>query len=173
MEYQEIINLLDNTQNEPSKFITRNWVEINDESRGTYKASNQIKFKSSMIRSNLCDYSDAYILVSGTVTTDEEGDNDTAKQADERYEGVIFKNCGPFTKCISNINNTQIDNAKDIDVVTPMYNLIEYSDKYSKTSGRLWQYYRHEPSNQIVNSKSFKSKIKITENTLDNDNKKI
>ena len=68
MEYQKIINLLDNTQNEPFEFRTRNWVEINDKSEETYNASNQIKFKTSMIRSNLCDYSDAYILTNGTIT---------------------------------------------------------------------------------------------------------
>ena len=107
MEYQKIIKLLDNTQNEPSKF--RNWVEINDESRGTYKVCNQIKFKTSMIRSNLCDYSDAYIPASGTITIDGPGTDDAVKRRDERNKGVIFKNCAPFTECISIINNTQID----------------------------------------------------------------
>ena len=79
MEYQKILNLLDNTQNEPSKFRTRNWAEINDESRETYKASDQIKSKTLIIRSNLCDYSDSYTVLSGTITiTGEEADN-TAK----------------------------------------------------------------------------------------------
>ena len=115
--------------NQPSIFRTKNSVEINDESRGKYGNSN-IKFKSSIIRSNLFDYSDAYILsVSGTITITGEGDNDAAKRADERNKGLIFKNCVPFTECICNINNNnQIDNAKDIDLVMPMYNLIEYSD---------------------------------------------
>ena len=80
-----------------------------------------------MIRSNLCDYSDAYILVSGTITITGAGADDTAKQADERNKEVIFKDCAPFTECISNITNTQTSNAKDIDVVMPMNNLIEYS----------------------------------------------
>ena len=62
-------------------------------------------------------------------------------------KGVTFKNCAPFTKCISRINNTDIDNAQDIDIVMPMYNLIEYSDNYSKTSGSLWQYYKDDPNN--------------------------
>ena len=75
MEYQKIIKLLDNTQNEPSKFRTRNWVEINDESRGTYNKSNQIKFKTSMIRSKLCDYSNTYIVVSGTIKITESRDD--------------------------------------------------------------------------------------------------
>ena len=92
------------------------------------KKDNQIKFKTSMIMSNLCDYSDAYILVSGTTTIIGAGYNDAAKGADEINKGVIFKNCAPFTDCISNINNTKMDNAEDIDVVMPMYNLIEYSN---------------------------------------------
>ena len=132
----------------------------------------QIKFKTSMTRSNLCDYSDAYILVSGTITIDGSGDDAAAKRQDERNKGVILTNYAPFTECISIINNTQIDNTKDINVVKPMYNLIEYSGNYSKTSGSSWQYYRDEPSDQRVNSDSFKSKIKITEKTPDHDNKK-
>ena len=137
MEYQKIANLLDNASNQPSKFRTRNWVEINDESRGTY-TSNDIKFKTTMLRSNLCDYADAYILVKGTITTNWARDDAAARQADERDKGVTFKNCAPFTKCISRINNTEIDNAKDIDIAMPMQNLIEYSDNYLKTSGSLW-----------------------------------
>ena len=77
-------------------------------------------------------------------------------------ERVIFKNGAPFSECISTINNAQLDHAKDIDVVMPMYNLIEYSYNYSKTSGSLWQYYRDEPNDNITESESFKSKIKIT-----------
>ena len=163
MEYQKITNLLDNASNQPSKFKTINWVEIN-ESRGTY-TSNDIRFKTAMLRSSLCDYGDAYILVKGTITiTGNAGaePNPTAaqllaaRQADERDKGVTFKNCAPFTKCISRINNTDIDNAQDIDIVMPMYNLIEYSDNYSKTSGSLWQYYKDDPNDNIENSESFK-----------------
>ena len=94
-----------------------------------------------MLRSNLFHYADSYILVKGTITITGAGDDAAAKRADERNKGVTFKNCAPFTKCISRINNTGIDNAHDIDIVMPMYNLIEYSDNYSKTSGSLWQYY--------------------------------
>ena len=119
----------------------RNWVEINDEKRETYTGSN-IKFRTTMLRSNFCDYADAYILVKGTVTITGAGDAAAARQADERNKGVIFKNCAPFTKCIRRINNTEIDNDKDIDIVMLMYNLIEYSDNYSKTSGSLYQYYK-------------------------------
>ena len=105
-----------------------------------------------MLGSNLCDYADAYILVKGTITITGAGDDAAARRADERNKGVIFKNCAPFTKCISRINNTEIDNAKDIDIVMPMYNLIEYSDNYSKTSGSLYQYYKDVPNDNIIRS---------------------
>ena len=136
MEYQKIASLLDSASNQPSKFRTRNWVEINDESRGTY-TSNDIKFKTTMLRSNLCDSADAYILVNGRITITGAGNDAAARQADERDKGVTFKNCAPFTKCISRINNKDIDTAQDIDIIMPMYNLIECSDNYSKTSGSL------------------------------------
>ena len=142
MECQKIANLIDNTSNQPSKFRTRNLVEINDKSRGAYNVNSQIKFKTTMLKSSLCDYSDAYILVKGKITIAAAGADVAATQADEINKGVIFKNCAPFINCISEINNTQIDNAKDIDVVMPMYNLIEYSDNYAKTKGSLWQYFR-------------------------------
>ena len=151
MEYQKIWKLLNHESNQPSKFRTRNWVEINDESIGTY-TSNDIRFKTTMLRSSLCDYADAYILVKGTITITGEGDDAAAKQLDEKNKGVIFKNCAPFTKCISRINNTDIDTARDIDVVVPMYNLIEYSDNYAKTSGSLWQYFKDDPNDNIVQS---------------------
>ena len=158
MEYQKIVNLLDNASNQPSIFRTRNWVEINDESRGTY-ASNGIKFKTTILRSNLCDYADANILINGRITITGDGADGVEKRADERDKGVIFKNCAPFVKCISRINNTGIDNTKDIDIVIPMYNLIEYSDNYSKTFGSLWQHYKDDPNDDIEDSESFKSKI--------------
>ena len=139
MEYQEIANLIDHdASKEPSKFRTKNWVQINDESRGTYNENSQLKFKTTMLKSRLCDYSDAYIFVKGKIAITKAGDDAAARQVDERDKGVAFKNCAPFTNCISKINNTQIDNAKDIDIVMPMYNLIEYSDNYAKTSGSLW-----------------------------------
>ena len=136
--------MIDDASVQPSKLRTNNWVEINDESRGTYNANSQIKFKTTMLKSSLCDYSDTYILVKGKMTNTGGRDNAAARQADERDKGVAFKNCAPFPNCISEINNTQIDNAKHIDLVMPMYNLIEYSDNYSKTSGSLWQYHRDE-----------------------------
>ena len=120
----------------------------------------------SMTRSNLCDYGDAYILVSGTIQIEGAGADDAAKQTDERNKGVVFINCAPFIECICEINNTQIDNTKDIDIVIPMYDVIEYSDSYSKTSGSLWQYYRDGPDDNIIKSKSLKSKVKITGKTF-------
>ena len=153
MEYQKIANLIDDASNQPSKFRTRSWVEINDESRGTYNVNSQIKFKTTTLKSSLYDYSDAYILVKGTITVN----NTAAADADANNinKKVVFKNCTSFTNCISEINNTQIENAKDIDIVMVMYNLIEYSDNYSKISGSLWQCCKDIPAvddnNAIVN----------------------
>ena len=113
MEYQKITNLLDNASNQPSKFRTRNWVEINDDKRGTYTSKN-ISFKTTMLRSNLCDYADAYILAEGTLTITGTGATTAARQVDGINKGVIFKNCSPFVKCISRINNTDIDTAQDV-----------------------------------------------------------
>ena len=122
MEHQKIINLLDNTPNQPSQFRTKNWVEINDESRGTYNVNSQIKFKTTTLKSSLCDYGDAYILVKGTITVD----NTSAAGADinNTNKKITFKNPAPFTNCISEINITHTVNAKDIDIVMQMYNLI-------------------------------------------------
>ena len=97
-----------------------------------------------MLKPSLCDYSDAYIIVKRTIAVN----NTTAADADTNNTNkkVIFKNFAPFTNCISEINNTQEDNAKDTDIVMPMYNLVEYSDNYSKTSGSLWQYCKDIPT---------------------------
>ena len=118
-----------------------------------------------MLRSNLCDYTDAYILVKEAIKITGAGDNPAARQADERNKGVIFENCSIFTKCINRINGTEIDNAQDIDIVMPKYKLIEYSDNYSKTPGSLLPYYKDDPNDSITLSESFKFKIKITRNT--------
>ena len=160
---------------QPSKFRTRNLVEINDESRGAYNVNSQVKFKTTMLKSSLCDYSDAYILVKGKTTIAGARNDAAARQADERNKGVIFKNCVPFINCISEVNNAQIDNAKDIDIVMPMHNLIQYSDNYAKTTGGLWQYFRDESADDdddIEDSKSFKYKTKITGKTPNDDNEK-
>ena len=124
MEYQKISNLLDNALNQPSKFRTINWLKINDKSRGTY-TGNEIKFKTTMLKSNLRNYADAYTLVKGKITITGAGAAAAARLADEREKGVTLKNCAPFTKCISRINNADIDTAQGIDTVMLMYNLIE------------------------------------------------
>ena len=120
MEYQKIANLLDTESNQPSRFRTRNWVEINDNARGNYFSTKQIRFKTSMLRSSLCDYGDAYKLLKGNITVN----NTAAKSAatTNTNKKVIFKNCAPFTNCISKINNAEVDNAEHIDIVMPMYN---------------------------------------------------
>ena len=129
MEYQKITNLLDSASNQPSKFRTKNWVEINDDIRGAYSPNKQIRFKTAMLRSSLCDYSDAYILVKGNISV-----NNTAAAgaAANIIKKVIF--------------NNQIDEAEYIDIVIPMYNLKEHSDHYSKTCGSLWQYCKEIPA---------------------------
>ena len=168
--------MLNGESNKLSKFRTRNWVEINDEARGTYSPNKQIKFKTSMLRSSLCDYTDAYILVKGNIIVNNTAAADV--DANNTNKKVIFKKCAPFTSCISKINNTQIDNAEYIDIVMPMYNLIQYSDNYSKTSGSLWQYCKEIPAvdnnGNIVEfsganaTDSFNFKTKITGRTNDN-----
>ena len=179
MEYQKIANLLNDGSNKPSKFRKKNWVEINDDVRGAYSPNKQIRFKTAMLRSSLCDYSDAYILVKGNITF-----NNTAAAADadanNTNKKIIFKNCAPFSNCISKINNTQIDNAEYIDIVMPMYNLIEYSDNYSKTSGSLWQCCKEIPAvddngnivafNGDNDTDSFNFKSKIIGKTAANNN---
>ena len=156
-------------------------VEINDESRGVYNVNSQIKFKTTMLKSSLCDYSDAHILVKGTISV-----NNTAAAgaaANNINKKVIFKNSTSFTNCISEINNTQIDNAKDIDIGMPMYNLIEYSDNYAKTTGTLWQYCKDIPAlnanDEIVDfaagnaTDSFNFKVKFTGRTGDDGTKDV
>ena len=120
--------MFNNESNKPSKFRARNWVEINYDIRGAYSPNKQIRFKIAMLRSSLCDYSDAYILVKGNITVNNTADYGNA--ANNTNKKVIFKNCAPFTSCISKINNTQTDNVEYIDIVMRMYNLIEYSENY-------------------------------------------
>ena len=134
-----------------------------------------------MLKSSSCDYSDAYILVEGTITVNNTAAADV--DANNTNKKVIFKNFAPFTNCISEINNTQVHNAKDTDVAMPMYNLIEYSDNYSKTSGSLWQYYKNIPAvdnnyaivNFAVNNltDSFNFKVKMVGQTGDDGAKNV
>ena len=134
MEHQKNI-FLDNASNQPSNFKTKNQVEINDESRGTYGKDNQIKFKTSTLRSSFRDYSDAYILIIETITVAPL----TTAAPNNANKKVTFKNCVAFINCMRRINNTQVDDVNDNGEVMQMYTLIEYSDNYSKTSRILWQ----------------------------------
>ena len=165
MEYEKIINLLDNVPNQPSKFRTKNWVETNDDGRGTCNKDIQIQLKNAMLKSSLCDYRDAYIIVSGTITVVETRADAASIAPDRINKQATFKNCASFTDCITEINNTQVDSTKDLDLVRPMYNLIEYSDNYSKTSGSLFQFCRDEPNSVVTESESFKFKSKFLDNT--------
>ena len=111
--------------NQLSKFRTKNWIETNDQSRVVYNTSSDIRFRTTMLKSSLCDYSDAYIIVKGTITITQAGDDAAARKTNQRNKGIIFKDCAPFINCKSELNKTEIDNAKDIDIVIPMYNAIE------------------------------------------------
>ena len=120
------------------------------------------------MRSDLCDFSDAYIVVKGTITLTNDADREFI---DVRNRSLAFKNNAPFTNCISKINNVLIENAEDVDVVMPVYNLIEYIKSYRKTTNSLWNFYRDEPNNllaadynadPITNFESFKYKTRIT-----------
>ena len=125
-------------------------MEIYDQSEGNYNVNKEVRIKTSMLRLDLCDYSNAYIVVKGTITIVRPNNTKINKE-------VTFKNNAPFINCISKINVVKIDNAEDLDIVRPMYNLLEYSKNYKKTTGSLWNYYRDESSNPLFsNSESFK-----------------
>ena len=130
METQKIVNLLNNSGNEYSRFATKKWNIIDSESNGNYSHKNPIKFLTISIESSLCDYSDTYILVTGNINV--AGGNNNTK--------VVFKNYSPFRKCRIEINETFINDAEHINIAIPIYNLIEYSNNYSDTSGSLWQF---------------------------------
>ena len=135
MEYQKIKNLLGTTLDEVPRFITKKWIEVHEQSGNAedrYKPSKQTRFKTSMLRSDLCDFIGAYILVKGTIT-------DTNPDNNAYDKKLAFKNNAPFVSCILKINNTFSDNAEDLDIVKPMYNLIEYSKNSSKTTGGFWR----------------------------------
>ena len=149
-----------------SRYVTKKWIEVYNQSEKNYSVNKEIRIKTPMLRSDLCDFSDAYIVVKGDITL--EGDND----ANKRNKNLAFKNNAPFINCISKINGIKIDNAEDLDVVMPMYNLLEYSKNYKKTTGSLWNYYRDQPSDPLsTNSESFKYKTNITGNTYNVDEK--
>ena len=181
MEYDKINNLLlpEDNENEMSEqlsnFVSREYVKVNSLSN-TYNENKSIRFKTPMLRSNLCDYSDAYILVKGTITVTAPGINNNADNIrDKRNRSLILKNNAPFVSCITRINGELIEDADDLDIVMPMYNLLEYSKNYRKTIGSLYNYYRDELSDvaddnnfdntKVVNSNTFKYKNKIIGNT--------
>ena len=159
METQKIVNLLNGSNNKNSKFATKKWNIIDSESKGNYSPVNRIKFLISSLESSSCDYSDAYILVTGNITV-------TGGNADTK---VAFKSCALFKEFRTEINETLVDETEHINVTTSMYNLIEYSDNYSDTSGSLWQFKRDEIEGDVDltvdaqhipnNSSSFKYKF--------------
>ena len=181
MEYDKINNLLlskDNESEKLSKFVTIEYVRVNS-LLDTYNENKSIRFKIPMLRSNLCDYSDAYILVKGTIMVTALGANDGANNIrDKKNRPLILKNNVPFVSCITRINGELIEDADDLDIVMPMSNLLEYSKNYRETIGSLYNYYRDELTNDgndnfanrnVVNSEAFKYKNKITGNTYNVD----
>ena len=132
MEFQKIVNFLDTTSDNKDlpRFVTKKWVDVHDQSGGKYNVNKEIRIKTSMLRSNLCDFNDAYIVAKGDITV---GAPNNAK----RKKVAAFKNNAPFTNCISKINGIKIDNVEDLNVVMAMYNLLEYSKNYRKTTGSL------------------------------------
>ena len=138
------------------RLLLKNELKFMINQKKNYNVNKEIRIKTPMLRSDLCDFSDAYIVVKGDITL--EGNNNVNK----RNKHLTFKNNAPFISCISKINGIKIDNAEDLDVVMPMYNLLEHSKNYEKTTGSLWNYYREEPSNPLsTNSESFKYKTSI------------
>ena len=144
MESQKIINLLDSNDNESQKFAPKRWYIINDQNTGNNAYGNvedgtTIKFETKVIKPNICDYSDAYILVTGNIQ------NKPANSV------VAFKNCAPFRTCDVTINDEHVEKAEDLDIVMPMYNLLEYSDNYQNSTGSLYQFKRDEPLDDNAN----------------------
>ena len=147
-----------------SKFATRQYVKVNSLSN-TYNENKSIRFETPMLRSDLCDYGDAYILIEGIIIAGENAPRDRQNRP------VILKTNAPFLSCITRINGELIEDADDLDVVTPMYKLLEYSKNYGKTIGSLYNYYRDEldddadlnnhPNNNVVSSNAFQYKNKL------------
>ena len=166
METQKILNLSNGSDNENWKFATKILYIIDSESKGNYSEENDIKFLTSSLESSFCDYSDVYILVTGDITA----------TPDDAAAQVIFKNCVPFEKCWTEINETFVDEADFINIAMPMYNLFDYSDNYSDTSGSLWGFRRDEIVKNVDvsnddNAPSFKYKASIIGNAGDNGRK--
>ena len=147
-------------------FITLLLYDQSGTAENRYNPNKQARFKTSMLRSDLCDYSDVYIVVKGNITV--EG----AQYRDKHSTNLALKNNAPFISCISKINNILIGNTEDLDIVMPMYSLLVYSKNYSRTSGSLWNYYKDIPTDPITDSESFKYKTSITGKTANNGNTK-
>ena len=172
MEYDKINNLLGSESENLSKFLTREYVKINSLSNA-YNENKSIRFKTPTLRSDLCDYADAYILVSGTITV--AGNH----PRDRQNKPVILKNNALFVSCMTRINGELIEDADDLDIVMPMYNLLKHSKNYRKTIGSLYNYCRDElnddadnynfANNNVVSSNTFNCKNKIIGNTYNVD----
>ena len=174
MEYQKIANSLAKTSDNVPRFITKKWIEVYDQlsnAEDRYQPSKQIRFKTSMVRSDLCNFSDAYIVVKGTITLIRTNGRGII---DIRNKFLAFKNNVPFTNCMWKTNNILTDNAEDLDVVMPTHNLLECSKNHAKTTGSLRNNYRDETNgfpannynvNSIKNSDCFKYKSSITGKT--------
>ena len=172
MEYDKINNVLGSESESLSKFVTTQYVKVNSLSN-TYNENKSVRFKTHMLRSDLCDHADAYVLVNGTITV---AGN---QPRDRQNRPVISKNNAPSISCIARINGELIEDAEDLDIVMSMYNLLEYSKNYRKTIGSLYNYYRDELSDdnnndnfgniKVVNSEAFKYKNKIIGNTYNVD----
>ena len=171
MENQKIINLLDKDDIDSKHFATKKWYIINDENNTNYGVNKDtgennldtIKYDTRVLKPNLCDYAEAYILVDGTIRA-AAADNNTR---------LSLKNCAPFTKCNLEINDEHVDTAENLDIVMPMYNLIKYSDNYQDSSAILYQYKRDEPPEDDAvadltadNSSFFKYKINLLGNPV-------
>ena len=141
MENYKISNLLHDST--VLKFVRKKWIEVNDLSSSQYSVNKNITFKTSMLRSDFCGYSNAYMIVKGTITV--KGNNN----ANKRNKKLIFKNNSPFRSCISKISNALINNARDLDIVMPIYILLEYSENYFITWISLWNYYRDEANDSV------------------------
>ena len=179
MEPQKIVYLLNGSDSKNSKFAVKKWYNIDSEPRGNYSDANPIKFLTDSLESSLCDYSDAYILVTGNIAVKKRNNDNTNNIDITQATQVVFKNCAPFKDCRTEINDTFVDYADFINITMPMYNLIEYSDNYSDTSGSLWDFKRDEITNNANvtnddNAPSFKYKANlITETEADGTEKGV
>ena len=137
METQKILNFLNSSENRFSKFATKKWYVIDSEAKGSYSHDDPIKYLTGSLELSLCDYSDAYTLVTGHIAVKRRNAADTADIELAAVTQVAFKNCAPFKDCRTEVNEIFLNYTDFINIAIPMYNLIEYSDKYSDTSRSL------------------------------------